>query len=107
MSAELINIKVFTYTGVVDTSLSPVIDIYNTTDSASEVIAWSMIFNSTLGRYQFLFTNFDRNKEYVCDVDCWVWAMTRYLSFGIGDVNWAGLHKWDTILNLEEISIVI
>lgn len=83
MSSELINILILDYTGWFDTWLFPLIDIYNVTDSVAEVTAGSVYYNATVKRYQYEFTNYNDKKEYVCNVDCWAWAMTRYIWFGL------------------------
>jgi len=84
MSSELINIVVYDYDGTVDSWLSLTIDIYNTTDSIPEVTTGIMSYNATVKRYQYNFTNFDEWKEYICNVDCWVSALTRYIWFWLG-----------------------
>lgn len=84
MSSEIINILILDYTGWFDTGLFPLIDIYNVTDSVTEVTSWSMYYSSAVKRYQYIFTNFDESKEYICNVDCGVSAMTRYIGFWIG-----------------------
>lgn len=112
---ELINVSIYDHTGIPDSGLMPVIDIYNTTDSTMDVTGGLLIYDSLIKRYQYVFTTYNPEKEYICNVDCGVSALTRYLSFGIG----AGLlphqanelantvKRNSIILNLGDISIPI
>lgn len=81
MAIETINIRVYTNSGAIDSTLSPSISIYDNSDNSID-FSWVMSFNATLWIYQF-FPNIDSTKTYTCNVDFWVIALTRYTSFGI------------------------
>lgn len=81
MAIELINIRVYDSSGAIDSSLSPSIMIYDNLDNSLD-FSWTMSFNTTLKTYQFL-PNVDTTKNYTCNIDFWVSALTRYASFWI------------------------
>lgn len=106
MASELINVRIFDESGDIEWGLSLTISIYNVTDSVGEIVWIPMVYNAPFQRYQYSFTNFDPNKEYLCDIDCSSAAIVRYLSCGLGDQN-AGSWVWNysdkpLILNLND-----
>lgn len=68
----------------------------------SEVVDIPMVFNSPLKRYQYSFDNYDPNKEYLCDIDCWLSSIIRYLSCALWDKN-----EWERIWNYNDKPLIL
>lgn len=108
---EPINIRVYNASWGIDNSLFPIISIYDNTDDSIDFTG-IMSWNTTTQHYQF-FPDLNISKTYTANIDFWVTALTRYVSFDLSNtISYLQIDntvkKWDIILHLgKKISTVI
>jgi hypothetical protein len=90
MATENLTIRVYDSSWGIDSSLSPIVDIFELPTNTQVVNDGAFSYSSVLMMYEYDFTTRDEAKEYICNVDFWIWATTRYASFKLEVVTWGG-----------------
>lgn len=97
MAIEIISVRVYDNNGVIDSTLTPHLDIIELGSNTVVVDNAVMIWNSTTSHYQYSFTTFDQSLQYIWDIDFWVGAITRRTAFSIwGWNNWCVSDIWNS-----------
>lgn len=99
MATEIISVRVYDSSGVIDSTLTPHLDIVELGSNTVVVNNEAMTWNSTTSHYQYSFTTFDQSLQYLWDIDFWVGAITRRTAFAIWGWAWSGWSSVDDIWN--------
>lgn len=88
MATEIISVRVYDADGIIDSTLTPHLDIVELDTNSVVVNDAVMTWNSTTSHYQYSFTTFDPSLQYLWDIDFWAWAITRRTAFSIWWWGW-------------------